>query len=236
MIVFAITVGSVALFVYLFMFSEFSDWPYRIPRMIKTNKKVVAITFDDGPNPPYTDSILDFLSANNVRATFFVVGKCSEKHPGLLNRMLKDGHQIANHSQSHKFSNYLRSLDFSLEIEKSQNTIKKITGNKPRYIRLPWLFRTPLIVKYIRSRKLNLVGGRFCHPLEILQINPAKIADRAFKIIKPGSIIIFHDGFDSRGGDRSKTVEAVKILIPKLRESGYQFVTVAELAGSRAYK
>jgi peptidoglycan/xylan/chitin deacetylase (PgdA/CDA1 family) len=220
---------------YLFMFSEFSNWPFKIPYKIKTKDKVVAITFDDGPNPPHTDSILKYLSDSKVRATFFVVGSCAEKYPNLVKRMLKDGHQIANHSHSHKFSNYLLSLSFSSEIDASQRIINNIISKKPRYIRLPWLFRTPFIIKSIKSRNLSLVGGRFCHPLEVLQVDSSKIANRAFKVIKPGSIIIFHDGFDAKGGDRSQTVDAVKLLVPMLKEAGFRFVTVSEMFGEKPY-
>jgi peptidoglycan/xylan/chitin deacetylase (PgdA/CDA1 family) len=201
-----------------------------------TDKKVVAITFDDGPNDPYTSQILDILDELKVKATFFQVGKCVERYPETTLRAFRSGHVIANHSVSHEFHNYFMSLSFKKEIIDNQKIIQNHIGKRPALFRSPWLWRQPFLLRTLRLNNLVPVSGEFCHPLEVFQIDSNKIAKSAIKKAKPGSIIIFHDGFDGRGGNRSQSIEAAKITIKRLKESGYAFVTVAELLGVPAYQ
>jgi peptidoglycan/xylan/chitin deacetylase (PgdA/CDA1 family) len=193
-----------------------------------TKEKVVALTFDDGPNEPYTSELLEFLAKKQIKATFFIVGACALRHPETVKKIASAGHAIGNHSHSHKFINYFLHPSFKKEILDTQNIIRKLTGEAPKLYRSPWLFRQPWLLRSVRSTGLTPVSGEFCHPLEVLQINGDRIAKGALKKIHPGSIIIFHDGFDGRGGNRSQTVKAVKIMVNELLRQGYAFTTLEQ--------
>ncbi len=199
------------------------------------NKKEIALTFDDGPNSPYTNEILDLLSKENVKATFFMVGKCIERDPKTAKKILDEGHVVGNHSLSHEFKNYFKSLSFEKEIASNQKIIKDNLGISPALYRSPWLFRHPILLKTLKKQKLTPISGQFCHSLEVSQIDSQKIANNVLKISKNGSIIIFHDGKESVGGNRSETVKALETVIPELKKRGYRLVSVSDLLGIKAY-
>jgi peptidoglycan-N-acetylglucosamine deacetylase len=209
----------------------FGHYPYRGER----RDQVVALTFDDGPNEPYTSQIADYLSSRNVRATFFQVGKCVERFPEITAKLHAAGHVIGNHSLTHKFHTYLRPGAMAHEVAQTQEILRSRLHRTPALIRTPWLWRQPWLLRTLRRNSLQPVSGEFCHALEVFQPNGAGIARRALAKTKPGSILIFHDGFDDRGGNRSQTVRAVKITTDELLRRGYRFVTIDELLSIPAY-
>ncbi len=201
----------------------------------ETDARVVALTFDDGPNEPYTSRLLDVLDHHDVRATFFQVGRCAERFPSSTRRVVDSGHVLGNHSFSHSFTRYLREPDQRREIERAQAVLHRVAGVTPALYRPPWLCHWPWVLGSIADRRLQVVSGTFGHPLEVLQPRPELMADRAAKITRPGSMIIFHDGCEARGGPRGRTVAAIGPLIEALRDRGYRFATVDRLLGVPAY-
>jgi peptidoglycan/xylan/chitin deacetylase (PgdA/CDA1 family) len=195
----------------------------------KTDEKIIALTFDDGPNDPYTSEVLDILAENHIKATFFMVGNCIKRFPDTANRILAAGHSIGNHSVSHKFINYFKPNFYQLEVESNQNIFKEYLNITPTLYRSPWLWRYPKLLSELKERSLTPISGEFCHSLEVYRINSDKIAKAVIRKAKPGSIIIFHDGKEGETGDRSQTVEALKLVIKRLVKDGYRFVTVDEL-------
>jgi peptidoglycan/xylan/chitin deacetylase (PgdA/CDA1 family) len=210
---------------YLFM-SETSQVLGKFPYKLETSEKIVALTFDDGPNPPYTDDLLEVLKKHDVKATFFMVGKNVEKFAESARSVVSLGHTVGNHSYSHKFSKYFMQPSFADEIAQTQTTFSKILGLTPQLFRPPWLVRHRSLLTSAQKLGLRTFGGVFASELEVFQISAAKIADRAYAKTKPGTILIFHDGFDAKGGNRSQTVAAVDMLITKLKNNGYTFVTL----------
>ena len=231
-VVFAFIVGLIYLLCFSPRAQVFGNFLYRK----KTTEKIIALTFDDGPNPPFTNRILDILAAHHVQATFFCVGKNLEKHPELGRAIVNAGHVIGNHSYSHSFWEYLKHPVFELEITRTQALIQRITGKTAALFRPPWLFRHPGIFRTLRRNNLTPVSGVFGSYLEVFKIPAEKLAARVMGKIKPGTILIFHDGFNAHGGNRAQTAEAVNLLIPKLLRAGYQFVTVDRLLGVPAYQ
>ncbi|MEV6845808.1 polysaccharide deacetylase family protein [Actinoplanes sp. NPDC051411] len=209
----------------------FGRYPYRR----RQDERVVALTFDDGPNEPYTSEIADFLDGQGIRGTFFQVGVCVERHPATTDRLLVAGHVVGNHSMTHRFSTYLNPGAFRREIDESQRVLRRHLGRTPALVRTPWLWRQPALLRMLRKRGLEPVSGVFGHPLEVFHRDGAAQARRAVARTRPGSILIFHDGFDGKGGRRDQTVEAVRLTVQALREKGYRFVTVDELLGVPAY-
>ena len=209
----------------------FGPFPYQA----EVSEPLVALTFDDGPNEPYTSWLLDLLDERGVRATFFQVGRCAERFPSASRRVVESGHVLGNHSYSHQFSGYFREPSQRREIERSQQALAAVTGVVPALYRPPWLCHWPWVLRSIRDHGLQVVSGLFGHPLELVQPPAMIMAASAVKITRPGSIVIFHDGFDARGGRRDQSVAAIGPLIDELSGRGYRFVTVDQLLGVPAY-
>ncbi|WP_222618358.1 polysaccharide deacetylase family protein [Nakamurella sp. PAMC28650] len=221
---------------YWSMMSPFSRILGRYPFRGSRTERVVALTFDDGPNEPYTSRIADVLAAEQVRATFFQVGLCVQRHPEVTARLVADGHVIGNHSYSHRFTRCLRPAVLRAEITATQDLVVHHAGVRPALYRPPWLMRIPALQSILGDLSLQPVLGQFGHAFEVFQPSPRRIARRAAAKARPGSILIFHDGFDGRGGDRANTAASVKLVIDRLRDSGYRFVTLDEMLGVPAYQ
>lgn len=196
---------------------------------VRTEQKVVALTFDDGPNPPDTNNLLAVLKKHDVRATFFLVGKNLEKFPDVGRAITAGRHAIGNHMYSHSFAAYFSPAVWTKEVAHTQVVIKNITGVVPTVFRPPWLFRLPGQLQKLSVLGLTPVSGVFGSEWEILHPSSTAIARRALQKVQPGAILIFHDGYDAKGGDRRPTVGAIDLLIPELKSRGYSFATVPEL-------
>ena len=195
------------------------------------DEKVVALTFDDGPNEPWTGRLLDTLAAKDVRATFFQVGRCAERFPSTTRRVVEEGHVLGNHSLSHDFSTYLSSPAQHDEVHRAQEVLHRVSGVLPALYRPPWLCHWPWVLRTVEGAGLQVVSGTFCHQLEVFQPPAAALTAGAVRRVRPGTILIMHDGRDAVGGDRSQTVAAVGPLIDRLRDDGYTFTTADRLLG-----
>jgi peptidoglycan/xylan/chitin deacetylase (PgdA/CDA1 family) len=210
-------------------------FPYRAPADAPGPAKTVALTFDDGPNEPYTSQIAVYLDQRDIKATFFQVGLCVQRHPETTRSLLAAGHVIGNHSNSHRFSQSWSQRDIANELHQSQQVFRETIGTEPALFRPPWLARTPATFSVMKDAGLSIVSGEFCHALEPMQPTAQRIARRALAKVRPGSIIIFHDGHDAKGAARTSTVEAVKIVVDTLTLQGYAFATVDQLLRTPPY-
>jgi peptidoglycan/xylan/chitin deacetylase (PgdA/CDA1 family) len=206
-------------------------FPYRGP----TGRRLVALTFDDGPNPPYTLQLADYLDSQGILATFFQVGRAVERYPEVTTRLASAGHVIGLHGHTHDFTRYLRRETVAEELEQGLAAFAEV-GIWPALYRPPWLLRIPALRSLLSGHGLQVVSGEFCHPLEVARISPERIARQAMRLARGGSIIIFHDGRDGKGGDRAATVKAVELVVDGLRDQQYDFVTVDRLLGVPAYQ
>jgi peptidoglycan-N-acetylglucosamine deacetylase len=220
---------------YWLCMSPYSQALGAFPYRGRARGRTVALTFDDGPNDPYTSQIADFLAERRVRATFFQVGRAVLAQPEVTRRLVADGHVIGNHGFTHEFTNYLSRATLEREVSKGQAALATV-GVRAALYRPPWLLRTQDLHGVLAEHGLRAVSGEFCHALEVFQPRPAMIADRVLARTRPGSVVIFHDGFDGRGGDRAATVAAVRLVVDGLSAEGYRFVTVDEMLGLPAYR
>jgi peptidoglycan/xylan/chitin deacetylase (PgdA/CDA1 family) len=195
----------------------------------------LALTFDDGPNEPFTSAIAGALEARDVRGTFFQVGRCVQRHPGVTAELAAAGHVIGNHSYSHRWTRGWRTGDLRDEIARAEEAIAGELDRVPLLYRPPWLLRSANLFRVLEERGLRAVSGEFCHPLEPLQPAPERLAHRAEQRSRPGRILIFHDGYDAQGGNRANTVDAVARVVDTLQARGYGLTTVDELLGLPAY-
>jgi peptidoglycan/xylan/chitin deacetylase (PgdA/CDA1 family) len=215
--------------IYYFFFSPTSQLFGKVIYHVKTDKKLIALTFDDGPNEPYTSQILNLLKKYNIKATFFPVGENVARHRKTIQRMAREGHIIGNHTYSHSLFNEIFPINFNKSITKTQNLIHKVTGKTPILFRPPWFLRSHSIFKSAKKNNLTTITGTFGSYREVFQPNGKLLAKDAIKKIKPGAILVFHDGYNNKSGKRISTVEAIKEIIPIIISKGYKFVTLPEL-------
>lgn len=215
---------------YLFM-SPWSQLVGRFTWRAPVASKTVALTFDDGPNEPFTSQILAILDRHNALGTFFMVGRNMESAPEVVRRIAASAHELGNHSLNHQFRKYfLGDRTYTSEISRSQDVHQQITGAMPTIFRPPWLYRTPSILHTAATAGMRTISGEFCHVFEVFQPSGDRIARAALRKMRPGSIIIFHDGFNARQGvNRAETVRAVEIVVDALADGGWTMVTVSQL-------
>lgn len=210
-------------------------YPATVERYGGINSKVVALTFDDGPDPNYTEAILDVLKEKNVPATFFVIGTNMVKHPDIVRRMVGEGHEVGSHTFFHPEDDEMGSVRSQVELNSLQRLLASVTG------RTTYLFRTPygrsegpLTEGEARRQRVfeeegYLVVGADIVPRDWEGMSATEIADyvMAQKKTGAGEVIVMHDA----GGDRSATVAAVPMLIDRLRAEGYRFVPLSDFLG-----
>jgi peptidoglycan-N-acetylglucosamine deacetylase len=203
------------------------------------DERVVALTFDDGPNPPYTTAILDVLEREHVHATFFVVGRAVAAYPSVVRREVRDGDAIGNHTWSHSHMILMDAAQVRGSLAKTDDAIYRAAGIHTRIMRPPFGARDWLVLGQARS--LGYTPVMWSVPLaKDWEEPPAQtIVDRILPNVHDGSIIVLHDG--NRGivcathhlapkiCDRHSEIDATRLIIEQLRAQGYRFVTVPEL-------
>jgi chitin deacetylase len=190
-----------------------------------TSPKLIALTFDDGPWPQTTSKVLEVLKKQNVKATFFVVGKQVEKHPQLVKQAVAEGHAIGNHSWSHQYHHYSSSAA-AHELDKTAALVHKLTGVKTSLFRPPaGILNNGLVASAHQKQYAVVMWSVDSKDWRSGRTTKQALVDNLLKEAKSGGIVLLHDG----GGDRSKTIEALPQLITQLKKHGYTFVTVPEL-------
>ena len=187
------------------------------------SEKPIALTFDDGPWEKSTSQVLDLLKKNNIKATFFVVGRQAERYPQLLKQTVADGHALGNHTWSHQYHMFNRAAA-AREIDKTAELVYKTTGVKTTLFRPPGGYLNNGLAAYAHQKKYAVVMWS-ADSLDWRYRLPTALIDRVVREASAGGIVLMHDG----GGDRSKTVQALPEVIARLRQRGYKFVTVPEL-------
>jgi peptidoglycan-N-acetylglucosamine deacetylase len=196
----------------------------------------IAITFDDGPDPNFTPRILDILREKNVKATFFLIGLAAQNDTGLLKRIYDEGHEIGNHTLTHPDISDISDLRMKTELNVTERLFASKLGIKPLYFRAPYsIDQEPDTADEVKPLELvqemhYLTIGNKIDPND-WEVNPNRtaqnMADDVMTYLDRGNIILLHDG----GGDRSKTVKALPMIIDGLRSRGYEIVPVSTLLG-----
>jgi len=193
------------------------------------SEKKIALTFDDGPNDPATSQILKVLGEYQVPATFFVVGQHAERCPDTVHGIIEGGHELGNHTFSHKSLALRPTATIEDEIDRGSDAIAAITGVAPKLLRPPYGSRNPMLFAAAKKRNLPLV--QWSLPAFDWTVQPAqRVVDRVVPGAKNGDVLLFHDG-DGRefGVDRNHTVEALPQIIDSLMGRGFKIVTVSEM-------
>ncbi|GCE10690.1 polysaccharide deacetylase family protein [Tengunoibacter tsumagoiensis] len=184
----------------------------------------VALTFDDGPNPPYTGQILDILKQYHVKATFFDMGSHVASFPDLAQREDAEGHLVGNHTWAHPNMPTLSTDDMLYQLNLTGDTLQRTLGKRPTFFRPPYGAFDARVLKIANQLGLTTVQWNVdARDWELP--SPATITYRIVSATHNGSIILLHDG----GGDRSRTVAALPAIIEQLQARGFQFVTLQQM-------
>lgn len=184
----------------------------------KMEKGKIALTFDDGPHPQYTEQLLDGLKERGVCATFFVTGEHAQLHPEVIKRMQEEGHLIGNHTYSHLQLRSDNREEFKNQLVKTNEIIESITGEEVQYVRPPYgtwdkKFET----------ELNMFPVLWTiDPLDWCSTNVDRIKEKVVSKAEENDIILMHDYYPS-------TITAALEVVDELQEQGYEFVTVEEI-------
>ncbi|MGO8757626.1 MAG: glycosyltransferase [Terracidiphilus sp.] len=204
----------------------------------------LALTFDDGPDPKWTPRILDVLKQKNVKGTFFLIGAEGADHIGIMQRIVREGNEIGNHTYTHPDISEVSNRQLDLEINLTERLFESKLGVQPLYFRPPYdndeepeTDDEAAPVERIQRDGLTIIGSKIDtndwneHPRKTSQEMVDSVLSQLETMkAKPqfrGSIILMHDG----GGDRSATVQALPVIIDALRARGYSFVPVSALMG-----
>jgi peptidoglycan-N-acetylglucosamine deacetylase len=195
------------------------------------DRQVIALTFDDGPNEPFTSQILDILRERNIKATFFLLGRNARRFPEVCRRIVLEGHAVGNHSYSHSRWLALETeRQIGREVQLAQTAIYKASGVAPKLFRPPYGFRTPWMLRSVRKLGLEVITWDNMTSDWNSANGASDIVTDIVAKIWPGGIIVLHDGRDRRKAyDRSSLIKALPIIITGLTDQGYRFVTVEEL-------
>lgn len=204
-------------------FQLFGDYVARVD----TNDRVVALTFDDGPDPFHTPNVLDVLDQHQVKATFFMIGRQVERYPKVAREVLRRGHEIGNHSYSHPKLILMSPRRVRDEIERTDKLLRDIGVSGEIHFRPPHASKfivLPCVL--VQMRKLSVLGD--VDPEEWKQRPAAVMTESILRQVRPGSIIGLHDPMGA------ETLRTLQNILPALAAEGYHFETVSELVRRRA--
>lgn len=194
------------------------------------DQKRIALTFDDGPDPRFSNDVMDVLKQYNVPATFFVLGSKAVANPEIVKRMQSEGHIIGNHTYAHP--NLVEEADLETlerEVNRTEDALNEIIGYRTKLFRPPYGFLYNELVEKLGDMNYYVIAWSV-DSLDWQEDPPDVITSKVVDNILPGSIILMHDGAESTG-DRTNTILALQQIIPQLQEQGYEFVTVPDLLG-----
>lgn len=193
------------------------------------DRNQIALTIDDGPEPQVTRPVLDILDRYQVKATFFYIGDHAKQHPELCREIIQRGHAIENHSQRHQLYFSLLGLNGIMrEITDGQETISNITGIRPRFFRAPAGLRNPFLEPVLSRLGLNLASWSV-RAFDTKNKDAEKVKNKLIAGLRPGAIILLHDGNTARTQANVPIIVAVlPALLDAAREKGLHFVTLAE--------
>lgn len=192
-----------------------------------TNEKVIALTFDDGSDGTNFGSILNILSQNGIKATFFLTGSGANAHPQHVKNAFAAGHDIGNHSFDHPDFTKVSKTQILSQLSQTETIIKNLTGHTTKpYFRAPYGATNGTVLKIVGDAGYSYTFHWTIDSLDWTGNSASTIQSRVMNNLQPGTIVLMHTGYGATG-----TLQALKSLIPQLKSQGYRFVTVSQLLG-----
>lgn len=188
---------------------------------VQTDEKKIAITFDAAWSAEDTDELIRILEKHNAKATIFAVGDWVEKNPEAVKNFHKNGHEMANHSDTHAAFSKINREEIKQEILNCNKKIESITGTSPKLVRAPSGDYDNKSIEVAESLNMKMIQWD-CDSLDYQKLSVDEIYNRIINNVQNGSIILFHNGVEN-------TPQALDKILTKLEKDGYEFVTVSEL-------
>jgi peptidoglycan/xylan/chitin deacetylase (PgdA/CDA1 family) len=179
----------------------------------------IALTIDDGPDPTWTPKILALLASLHIKATFCVIGREAKAHPGLVADVVHAGHAVANHTYTHRLLPGVGAGQVHGEIARASDAVLAATGVRPTHFRAPGGEWSRTVLAECRAQGLAPLDWSV-DPRDWSRPGTSSIISTIMRTTRPGSIILEHDG----GGNRSQTLQALTVALPRLLDQGYRFV------------
>ncbi len=192
----------------------------------------LALTFDDGPNDPHTQRLLDVLAKHNVHATFFLIGRYVRQFPQIAREISRAGHTIGNHTFNHPLLIFKSEKEIRRELADCRSAIEDSIGSHSNLFRPPFGGRRPAVLRVARELGFepimwNITGYDWNSP------PAAEIERKISSRVRGGDVILLHDGGHKQiGADRSQTILATDRLVERYKKEGFEFVTIPEMLKS----
>ncbi|OPJ62236.1 polysaccharide deacetylase family protein [Clostridium oryzae] len=199
----------------------------KVIKKFHPESNTVVLTFDDGPDPRYTPELLDVLKKNNVKCTFFVLASQAQKYPYLIKRIVSEGHCIGLHSLKHTNAIFTSPMKTKKDLEKSIKILGEL-GVDVKVFRPPWGMFNPVTCHYAKIHNFKIILWSL-HAMDWSRwVNSDYIKHKIIKKVKPGDIILLHDG---RGANHApkRTISALKTILPILKKEGFNFAMAKDL-------
>jgi len=228
------SMAIVVVLICVVIFWSYGDVVVSVP----LDEKVVALTYDDGPNPPHTQAMLEMLAQHGVRATFFLKGRNVEAFPESVQAVAQAGHEIGNHSYSHRPMLSLSKSAMREQLVRTGDLIENLLGQRPALFRPPYGLQGPGLKMALSELGMPSILMS-SHGTDWEETDPDLIASKILKSIEPGAIVLLHDGHGDVDDpvaqqSRAPSVAATGVIIEELKSRGYRFVTVSELMATTA--
>ena len=217
---------AVNLFLVLHFLTFSSGAEIKVYRSVTTEKKRIALTFDDGPHPSLTPKILEILARYDIPATFFMVGQNVINYPTAARAVIDAGHEVGNHTFTHPHLANLNEASIMQEIGRCEDALEELCEYRPHILRTPQGALTPSLERCLLDDDYMLVLWSL-DTRDWDNKSTACIVQTVLDNVKSGDIILMHDYISYN----SKTPEALEKIIPILLSQGYEFVTVSTLLG-----
>lgn len=206
----------------------------KVIKKAESEDKTIALTFDDGPDPNYTPQLLDLLKENDIKCTFFVIAEQAQKYPELIQRMKREGHYIGLHNLKHTNETLILPNKTKKQLSEAMRIMAEM-GVKVKYFRPPWGMFNPFTYHYAKENNFKVILWSI-HASDWSRFKTVQnIEEKLLRDVKPGDIVLLHDGRGAKGAPK-RTIEALKTVLPILKERGYKFVLAKDLQGGNTYE
>jgi peptidoglycan-N-acetylglucosamine deacetylase len=194
---------------------------------LPSEDKIVALTFDDGPDDKYTNDVLQILKEFDIKATFFVIGKNIKTYPRFMEQIINEGHAIGNHTWSHVNLTDLSASQIKKELDKTNQILKKEFGVETDLVRPPFGAMDERTLKVLTDLGFHTFKWSV-DTRDWAGTDSSAIIQNVRDNVKPGGVVLQHSA-GGKGGNLDNTLEALPVIISDLKEKGYQFVTLPEM-------
>ncbi len=188
---------------------------------------VVALTFDDGPDPEVTLEVLEMLDRHGARASFFLIGERAERYPQVAAEIVRRGHRVENHTQHHSYAfAFLGRRRLGAEIDDAQHSLRRLCGRAPEYLRAPAGVRSPLLESVLARRGLRLASWTR-RAFDTVEKDPRRVVRRLLRGLREGDVLLLHDGSAARDATgRAVVLSALPKILDELARRGWQAVAL----------